>query len=118
MSENDAARAAELFAQLGSVNGVAKAMEIDWVKAKKLLGDLVPSKTGGGKRKSKPRKNALAVREAEPADDAEPEELELTLRLPTERVDAMLASFTPQEKYDAVATILQQRLNAALGLES
>jgi hypothetical protein len=110
------ARAAEMFAAGSSVNAVSKELAISWLAAR-ALDPRGPAKTGGKRKKAKKRA-ALAVREDASAGDGDEADddgdCEITLRMPLKRLDDALATFTRQEKCDAVATMLQGRLDAAL----
>lgn len=48
------------------------------------------------------------------AEVEEPEAWDLSIRIPTDRVDDIFATFTLQEKMNAVATVMQARMDAAL----
>jgi hypothetical protein len=50
--------------------------------------------------------------EIEPDDGEVPDAWDVTLQVPVERMDQIMARFSPQEKADAISTVLQARLNA------
>lgn len=101
ITEHQRARAFELFSQGVSTNGVAKELfKRYWLPAKKLR-DEWDAQQGG------------AVAGPAPENAAAPEIWDVTLQLPTERIDQIIAGFTVQEKADAIVAVLQARLNAA-----
>jgi hypothetical protein len=70
----------------------------------------------GKAKKLREEYDALPVEEGEPepeVDDGDaPDTWNLTLEVPVARMDESLQRFSPQEKADAISTVLQSRLNA------
>ena len=94
--------AAKMFAEGKSVNAVAKALGLSWYDANKLRAQcgLEPAK--------KPKKVAeMPV----PDIEEEPDSWSVSLNIPTAKMDALFATFSAQEKADAIATVLQSRLD-------
>jgi hypothetical protein len=108
--EEQEARAREMFAQGDSVNKVATTLGITWQAARKIQGP--PAEKAGKKRGRKKSSNgAVAVHLKE---EEVPEAWDLALTLPTSRMDDIFAEFTAQEKADAIAAVLQARLDALI----
>lgn len=92
-----------LFAEGKSVNHVAVALfNNNWTRAKKL----------------KAQFDAGIEEAAEPvAVDEEAAEIwDLTLKVPAAQTADIFATFSIQEQIDAIANVLQNRLNVALGV--
>lgn len=94
VTEEQKKQAAAMFAEGASVNKVAETVGIGWITAKNLQG-------GAPKPNGKPQREVVSTL---------PEEYELTVRVPVELADKILASFTTQEKMDAIASVLQARV--------
>lgn len=90
-TEEQKTEAADLFAGGASINLVAKTLGISWYEAKQL--------------------QPASETEPEAAEDAE---WDLTIRIPKVRVPDIFAAFTAQEQADAVAYVLQQRMDLIL----
>jgi hypothetical protein len=103
VTEQERAKAFALFAEGESTNAVAKALfKKDWARANKLRVEY-DARDGGA--------SAETVETLE-ADEEEPAAWDLTVQLSVEQMDRFIASFTPQEKADAITTALQARLDA------
>lgn len=106
MQENVKAEAAEMYANGAAVNAVSKKLGITWWEAKKLQ--------PGGAAVQKPK-----APKKKPAPEPEEEEIatwDLTLQLPSERLDEVFATFTAKEKASAIGSVLQNRMDEALGI--
>ena len=113
-------KAFAMFVNGATVNQVAKALcNRNWAQAKRLreafdeANGMEPAP--GGPPPKKPRKRAG---DAEPAaEEEEPEawSLELKSDVPRERLDKIFKDFSPAEKARAIATVLQDRVDAMLG---
>jgi hypothetical protein len=114
-------RAAEMFAAGKSVNAVATALfKRDWARAKKLHVAWLAEQGGGAepaaapkKRRGRPKKED-PCRGCAPTDYPVPEVWDVTLEVPSAKVDLVFAQFTPQEKASAVAMVLQERFAVLL----
>jgi hypothetical protein len=121
MSDVNAA-AAEMFAAGKSVNAVATALfKGAWATAKKQYdawrteGGIAPESPAAKPKQKKHGKRRAAAKELpDGTGEAEPEEWNLPLKITGDRLDAMLGTFTAQEKADAVIYVLQQRMDALL----
>jgi len=124
MDEGGLNRALELFQKGMAVNAVAAEMGITWWDAKKCQRKLIASgqlqeaaaETKQPRSKARaPKQKKAKVLKVLAEDEEEPEipdAFDLGLRLATDRMDAIFGEFTPQEKADAIATVLQTRLDA------
>lgn len=102
ITEEQRAQAFEMFGQGLSTNEVAKKLfKKYWNPAKKLR-DEWDAAQGGAEE--------AADGATEPEIDMET--WDVTLQLPAERMDQIMARFTPQEKANAICAVLQGRLNA------
>jgi hypothetical protein len=99
ITEDQRRQAFEMFDRNASTNEVAKKLfNKYWNPAKKLRDEYDAQKEPGN--------------EIEPSDAETPEAWDVTLSVPVERMDKIMIRFSPQEKADAIATVLQARLNA------
>lgn len=106
IAEQDRAKAFELFDQGESTNGVAKQLfKGNWTAAKKLRDEWAAVR---GVTVAKPKKPKLVP---EVPEESEADAWDVTLQLSTDRMDAIIARFTPQEKADAIRNVLQDRLD-------
>ena len=90
-----------------SVNKVAEALGVAWADAKRLLGEV-----NAPEEKRSAKKQEL---KNQPAEPEEPECFDVMLQVPTGRLDEIFQAFTAQEKANAIAGVLQERMDAALG---
>jgi hypothetical protein len=107
-------KALALYAEGDTVSGVARALGVTWHIANKLRPAI-----GGAKvktRKPKRQKQPVAVADEEVSEEA-PEAWDLALSVPTGRMDHIFAEFTAQEKADAIAGVLQARLDALIAAD-
>lgn len=96
-------KARALFAQGMSVNAVAGALfKGHWARAKQ-----VKDAMDGGAPAPKKKPPKKDEEEGVPI-------FEVRLEVPTARLDDIFAEFTPQEKADAIAGVLQARMDAVL----
>lgn len=104
-------QALEMFRGGQSVNAVAvKLFKNYFAKAKALREELIAAGELEAKP-TKPQKNGKPKKVREAEADA-PDCWELTVNVPTERMDAIFARFTLQEKADAIEAVLQARVGA------
>lgn len=52
---------------------------------------------------------------AEPEAAGEPADWDLTITVPSDRLDAIFAHFSAQEKANAISNVIQARMNQTLG---
>jgi hypothetical protein len=106
-------KALALYAKGDSVSGVARALGVTWHIANKLRPAI-----GGAKVKTrKPKREKPPVVADEEVSEEVPEAWDLALSLPTGRMDHIFAEFTAQEKADAIAGVLQARLDALVAAD-
>lgn len=99
ITDDQRTQAFEMFDRNASTNEVAKKLfNKYWNPAKKLRDEYDAQKEPG---------NGI-----EPSDSETPEAWDVTLSVPVERMDKIMIRFSPQEKADAIANVLQARLNA------
>ncbi|MBS1803536.1 MAG: hypothetical protein JST28_09215 [Acidobacteria bacterium] len=108
MNGEEQERARELFAQGKSVNFVSKEFGITWQAAKKIQDpnwqEMPAGKPGRRKGPIKPKLKAEVIEM--------PAAWDLSLTVSADRMDAIFAEFEPGEKADAIAAVLQARLDA------
>jgi hypothetical protein len=99
-------KADELFAQgVTSVNKVAIALKVDWKTAKRFK-DEWEAKHGIVR--------ALSTTVEAVSEEEDVQAWEVSLSVPTARIDDMLLAFTRDEKLDAIQFVIQQRIDATL----
>lgn len=103
--------AEQMFRDGKSINAVAAELKTTWWEAKKLKREFDAANGLVAKPKRK-----LAKKKAEPEAEveAEPEDWDVSIRLPSVRLNDIFAAFSTQEKADAIAGVLQSRIDAAL----
>ena len=104
------AKARAMFAEGASVNAVAFACYRGyWPPAKRLKDEIdgvAPA------RAEKKQKKGAIVPKLKAEIEAENLAWDLTLQLPTDRLDSTFLLFTPEEKANAIQAVLQARLDA------
>jgi hypothetical protein len=111
-------KAFELFAQGKSVNAVASELfNGNWLKAKKAKDawDATQGRGASSVLATAPVHKSHAIRKAgKPKKEEVPEDWDLTITVPTARLDEILQALAPVEKATAIQNVLQARIDAAL----
>lgn len=103
--------AERMFREGKSINAVAAELKTTWWEAKKMKCEFDTANGLVAKPKRKP-----AEKKAEPEVEAEeePENWDVSISVPSARLNDIFGAFSPQEKADAIAGVLQSRINAVL----
>ena len=105
MDDEKRAKAEELLLAGKSVNSAAKAAGINWGQANTIRLSLIAE----GKLE-----NPASEDDEQPADDGETTLWDLSIQVPEDRADDILLALPLQEKMNAIAYVLQQRMDELL----
>jgi hypothetical protein len=102
--------AERMFREGKSVNAVAAELKTTWWEAHKMKRAFERENGIVAKPKRKPAKKKA---EPEVEVEAEPENWDVLISVPSARLNDIFDAFSAQEKADAIAGVLQSRINAA-----
>lgn len=97
-------KARPLFAEGCSINLAAKTLGITWNAAALLYHEIKSESASASTEESQP----------DPEVAADDDDWDVTIRVPASRANDIFATFTVAEKMDAISSVLQGRMNAAL----
>jgi transposase len=104
--------AERMFREGKSVNAVAAELKTTWWEAHKMKRAFERENGIVVKPKRKPAKKKAAEPEVEVEEV--PENWDVSISVPSARLNDIFDAFSAQEKADAIAGVLQSRINAAL----